>query len=108
MAAQSQAFADTLRRADLQGYYSTMSSFGVNSVDALLQLTMQDYSAVGVHSMEDRKRLFQLIQTLKSEASNQGSSRFVDSRPGLPSMLPRPPPVSSLPGSQSFSTLSAG
>jgi kinesin family protein 2/24 len=49
-----------------------------------MQLTMQDYGVVGVHSMEDRKRIlfltqdcrdsfnvsFQLIQSLKSEVPN--------------------------------------
>lgn len=39
-----------------------------------MQLTMQDYGGVGVHSMEDRKRLFQLIQTLKSD--NDTSKRI--------------------------------
>ena len=29
---------------------------------------MQDYSSIGIVSMEDRKRLFQLIQTLKSDS----------------------------------------
>ncbi|KAJ3389948.1 Kinesin-like protein kif24 [Lobulomyces angularis] len=35
---------------------SCLSGYGVNSVEKLINLTMQDYSAVGIVSMEDRKR----------------------------------------------------
>jgi hypothetical protein len=40
---------------------------------------MQDYGVVGVHSMEDRKRLFQLIQTLKSDFPNADTSKRISS-----------------------------
>ncbi|KAI8826217.1 P-loop containing nucleoside triphosphate hydrolase protein [Fimicolochytrium jonesii] len=58
---------ETLRQVELEQYYSNFSVVGINDVETLVQLTMQDYGIVGVHSMEDRKRKFQLIQMLKTE-----------------------------------------
>ncbi|KAJ1562295.1 Kinesin-like protein kif24 [Nowakowskiella sp. JEL0078] len=81
-------FGETLKRAALSHYYSSLSAFGITSVDSLLLLTMQDYTAVGVHSMEDRKKLFQLIQTLKNEYGNPASL-------AAPSSLPVPLPLPS-------------
>jgi hypothetical protein len=59
-------FLDTLRQAQLDDYYTSLTAYGVRSNDSLVKLTMQDYGAVGVTSIEDRKKLFQLIQTLKT------------------------------------------
>ena len=66
-------FLETLKRAELgkrrcqsgknksktvilDKYYGNLTSFGVQNLDALTQLTMQDYGHIGLHSMEDRKR----------------------------------------------------
>ncbi|KAL5032616.1 hypothetical protein BDEG_20706 [Batrachochytrium dendrobatidis JEL423] len=92
---------DTLQLADLEPYYSNLTAFGIKSVDQLMTLTMQDYGVLGVQSMEDRKKLFQLIQTLKSESPmlvDNGSSFHrtlpavsrLESRIPGPSMLPKP------------------
>ena len=43
---------------NIDTYYSGLVAYGVRSVDSLMQLTMQDYGVVGVHSMDDRKRLY--------------------------------------------------
>ncbi|KAJ2999571.1 Kinesin-like protein kif24 [Globomyces sp. JEL0801] len=51
-------FLETLRQAELDAYYSSLTAYGVRSVEALMQLSMQDYGVVGVHSMEDRKTDF--------------------------------------------------
>ncbi|TPX63285.1 hypothetical protein SpCBS45565_g06716 [Spizellomyces sp. 'palustris'] len=74
---------NTLQTVELDQYYSNFSCFGINNVDSLLQLTMQDYAIVGVHSMEDRKsepqarsgdiRGNSALQTLKSEFGSTGS-----------------------------------
>ncbi|KAJ3318539.1 Kinesin-like protein kif24 [Boothiomyces sp. JEL0866] len=48
-------FLETLRQAELDAYYSSLTAYGVRSVESLMQLTMQDYGVVGVNSMEDRK-----------------------------------------------------
>jgi hypothetical protein len=59
-------FLETLRRADLDNFYPNFATRGINNLEALAQLTMQDYSSLGVTSMDDRKRLFQLIQMIKT------------------------------------------
>ncbi|KAH6580139.1 hypothetical protein BASA61_009830 [Batrachochytrium salamandrivorans] len=93
---------DTLQVADLEPYYSSLTAFGIKSVDQLMTLTMQDYGVLGVQSMEDRKSMFQLIQTLKAEqplpvdggAAFQRSfplSSKLESRIPGPSLLPKPP-----------------
>ena len=61
------AFLDTLRKFDLEHYYMQLSLKGITNIDALSRLTMQDYSEIGITSMDDRRKLFQLIQTLKNE-----------------------------------------
>jgi hypothetical protein len=58
---------ETLRSAQLDHHYASFCYHGITQLDALARLSMQDYSMLGVNSMDDRKRLFQLIQTLKSE-----------------------------------------
>lgn len=58
---------ETLRQSDLgnaantDSYYSSLTAYGVRSVDSLVQLTMQDYGVIGVQSMEDRKRLYRKL-----------------------------------------------
>ncbi len=65
-------FLETLKRAELglalihychtifslfgaEKYYGNLTNFGVQTLDSLTQLTMQDYGLIGLHSMEDRK-----------------------------------------------------
>ncbi|CAG8590028.1 13640_t:CDS:10 [Ambispora gerdemannii] len=60
-------FLETLRRADLETYYPNFSTAGINDLRGLASLSFQDYAILGVTAIEDRKRLFQLIQTIKSE-----------------------------------------
>ena len=59
-------FRSQARQADLtlpcaDAYYGSLTAYGVRSVESLMQLTMQDYGVVGVHSMEDRKSNFIFI-----------------------------------------------
>ena len=49
---------ETLSSVDLQHYYSCLTEYGVTTVERLACLTMQDYSQIGIVSMDDRKRLF--------------------------------------------------
>ncbi|KAI8829020.1 hypothetical protein BJ741DRAFT_396457 [Chytriomyces cf. hyalinus JEL632] len=58
----SSIFTTTLVKAGLDHYFDNFMAFGIDSLQSLTLLTMQDYGVVGVSSMEDRKRLFQLIQ----------------------------------------------
>ncbi|KAG0379873.1 Kinesin-like protein kif24 [Mortierella sp. AD032] len=58
---------EMLRRSGLEHFYPSFSTRGITQLDNLVQLSMQDYNSLGVTSMEDRRRLFQLIQTIKAE-----------------------------------------
>ncbi|XP_068167477.1 kinesin-like protein KIF24 isoform X2 [Antennarius striatus] len=57
---------ECLRAVGLQSYYSSLSSVGVRCAAHLSRLTMEDYPILGICSMEDRTRLFQLIQIVKT------------------------------------------
>ncbi|KAF9183164.1 Kinesin-like protein kif24 [Haplosporangium sp. Z 11] len=56
-----------LRRSGLEHFYPSFSTRGITQLDNLVQLSMQDYNSLGVTSMEDRRKLFQLIQTIKAD-----------------------------------------
>ncbi|KAG0218460.1 Kinesin-like protein kif24 [Mortierella sp. GBA43] len=56
-----------LRQSGLEHFYPSFSTRGITQLDNLVQLSMQDYNSLGVTSMEDRRKLFQLIQTIKAE-----------------------------------------
>ncbi|KAG0254282.1 Kinesin-like protein kif24 [Mortierella polycephala] len=58
---------EMLRRSGLEHFYPSFSTCGITQLDNLVQLSMQDYNSLGVTSMEDRRKLFQLIQTIKAE-----------------------------------------
>ncbi|KAG0228206.1 Kinesin-like protein kif24 [Actinomortierella wolfii] len=81
---------EMLRRAQLEHFYPSFSTRGITQLDNLVQLSMQDYNSLGVTSMEDRRRLFQLIQTIKSEypdicgisSTTPGSSSLSSHSPG--------------------------
>ncbi|KAH9255041.1 hypothetical protein BASA81_006986 [Batrachochytrium salamandrivorans] len=83
---------DTLQVADLEPYYSSLTAFGIKSVDQLMTLTMQDYGVLGVQSMEDRKTEQPL--PVDGGAAFQRSfplSSKLESRIPGPSLLPKPP-----------------
>ena len=46
---------------------------GITHPHHLASLSMQDYSKCGVVLMEDRKRLFQLVQSTKASLTNGGA-----------------------------------
>lgn len=56
-----------LQEAGLGQYYGNFQAMGVNASN-LVNLNMQDYARVGITDLQDRKKLFQLIQLIKSEA----------------------------------------
>ncbi|GAA5801996.1 hypothetical protein HPULCUR_007456 [Helicostylum pulchrum] len=58
---------ETLKRSELDQYYNSFLSYGVSHLDALAQISMQDYGSLGINSIQDRKRLFQLVQTLRQQ-----------------------------------------
>ncbi|KAG7223416.1 hypothetical protein INR49_015519 [Caranx melampygus] len=57
---------ECLRAAGLQHYYARFTSVGVHHAAHLSALTIEDYPILGIHTMEDRTRLFHLVQMVKS------------------------------------------
>ncbi|KAB1252129.1 Kinesin-like protein KIF24 [Camelus dromedarius] len=56
---------ECLCEAELAQYYPHFTALGLHKIDELANVTMKDYSKLGVHDMNDRKRLFQLIKIIK-------------------------------------------
>ncbi|XP_007522918.2 kinesin-like protein KIF24 isoform X2 [Erinaceus europaeus] len=56
---------ECLCEAELAQYYPHFAAVGLQKIDELAKVTMKDYSKLGVHDMNDRKRLFQLIKIIK-------------------------------------------
>ncbi|XP_019113045.2 uncharacterized protein LOC104920354 isoform X2 [Larimichthys crocea] len=57
---------ECLRAVGLQRHYARFTSVGVHRVAHLSGLTMEDYHNLGIRSMEDRTRLFHLVQMVKT------------------------------------------
>lgn len=56
---------ECLCEAELAQYYPHFTAVGLQKIEELAKVTMKDYSKLGVHNMNDRKRLFQLIKIIK-------------------------------------------
>ncbi|NXN88232.1 KIF24 protein, partial [Bombycilla garrulus] len=56
---------ECLCEAGLEKYYPHFASFGLQKIDELAKVSMEDYTKLGVHDINDRKRLFQLIRIIK-------------------------------------------
>uniref|UniRef100_A0A8P0T884 Kinesin family member 24 n=1 Tax=Canis lupus familiaris TaxID=9615 RepID=A0A8P0T884_CANLF len=56
---------ECLCEAELAQYYPHFTALGLRKIDELANVTMKDYSKLGVRDMNDRKRLFQLIKIIK-------------------------------------------
>ncbi|NWW37699.1 KIF24 protein, partial [Panurus biarmicus] len=56
---------ECLCEAELEKYYPHFSAFGLQKIDELAEVSMEDYTKLGVHDTNDRKRLFQLIRLIK-------------------------------------------
>ncbi|XP_053557011.1 kinesin-like protein KIF24 [Bombina bombina] len=65
---------DCLCEAELQKYYPHFVSVGLHTIEDLAEITMKDYSSLGVHNMEDRKRLFQLIKIIQSVSADKSET----------------------------------
>ncbi|ORX51629.1 kinesin-domain-containing protein [Hesseltinella vesiculosa] len=64
----SSGFLDTLRKHDLDQFYSTFSMNGINHLQHLAQLSMQDYAQLGITDIADRRKIFSLIQLVRRDA----------------------------------------
>ncbi|XP_004428406.1 PREDICTED: kinesin-like protein KIF24 [Ceratotherium simum simum] len=56
---------ECLCEAELAQYYPHFTAIGLQKIDELATVTMKDYSKLGVHDMNDRKRLFRLIRIIQ-------------------------------------------
>ncbi|NXK39367.1 KIF24 protein, partial [Piprites chloris] len=56
---------ECLCEADLEKYYPHFAAFGLQNIEELAKVSMEDYTKLGVRDMNDRKRLFQLIRIIK-------------------------------------------
>ncbi|XP_041884655.1 kinesin-like protein KIF24 isoform X1 [Corvus kubaryi] len=56
---------ECLCEAELEKYYPHFAAFGLQKIDELAKVSMEDYTKLGVHDISDRKRLFQLIRIIK-------------------------------------------
>lgn len=65
---------ETLKQSELDHYYNSFLSYGITELDTLAQISMQDYGSLGINSIQDRKKLFQLVQNLRQNEYNVPSS----------------------------------
>ncbi|NXO11240.1 KIF24 protein, partial [Oriolus oriolus] len=56
---------ECLCEAELEKYYPHFAAFGLQKIEELAEVSMEDYTKLGVHDINDRKRLFQLIRIIK-------------------------------------------
>lgn len=56
---------ECLCEAELEKYYPHFAAFGLQKIEELAKVSMEDYTKLGVHDINDRKRLFQLIRIVK-------------------------------------------
>ncbi|XP_028915606.1 kinesin-like protein KIF24 isoform X2 [Ornithorhynchus anatinus] len=67
---------ECLCEAELEQYYPHFAAVGLQKIDELAKITMKDYSKLGVRSMSDRRRLFQLIKIIQiAQEEDQAASR---------------------------------
>ncbi|KAM3937523.1 kinesin-like protein KIF24 [Leptodactylus fuscus] len=85
----SSCLLECLCEAELEQYYPHFVALGLQKIEELAKVSMRDYSKLGVHSMEDRKRLFQLIKIIQSVAAEDISdSRTPPLQPGCVYLQP--------------------
>ncbi|NWV44402.1 KIF24 protein, partial [Grantiella picta] len=56
---------ECLCEAGLEKYYPHFAAFGLQKIDELTKLSGEDCTKLGVHDINDRKRLFQLVRIIK-------------------------------------------
>ncbi|NXY18876.1 KIF24 protein, partial [Atrichornis clamosus] len=56
---------ECLCEAGLEKYYPHFAALGLKKIDELSKVSVEDYAKLGLHDLNDRKRLFQLIRIIK-------------------------------------------
>ncbi|XP_034758401.2 kinesin-like protein KIF24 [Acipenser ruthenus] len=83
---------ECLSEAGLQRYYPQFTALGVRRPQQLSRVTMSDYPRLGVHDMQDRTRLFELVQIVKAlqgDMSGEGHDPHSPRRATLTRSTPR-------------------
>nr|XP_033791379.1 kinesin-like protein KIF24 isoform X2 [Geotrypetes seraphini]XP_033791388.1 kinesin-like protein KIF24 isoform X2 [Geotrypetes seraphini] len=82
---------ECLCEAELEKYYPHFVAVGLQDTEELATITMKDYAKLGVHNMEDRKRLFRLIQIIQNvqEEEDETSRNQQPLQPGCIYFLPQ-------------------
>ncbi|MGH0172300.1 UNVERIFIED_CONTAM: hypothetical protein FKN15_063039 [Acipenser sinensis] len=83
---------ECLSEAGLQRYYPQFTALGVRRPQQLSRVTMSDYPRLGVHDMQDRTRLFELVQIVKAlqgDMSEEGHDPHSSRRATLTRSTPR-------------------
>ncbi|CAI9717635.1 KIN-7M, chloroplastic [Octopus vulgaris] len=57
---------DCLREVHLERYYSSFLTHGISKAESLVKLTPRDYGAFGLNTTDERRRLYELINLLRS------------------------------------------
>ncbi|EGG21537.1 SAM domain-containing protein [Cavenderia fasciculata] len=73
MSADSDQLHEWLKLAGLESFYPNFVKRKV-TCESFLLFTMQDYGLVGINTLQDRKKLFHLIQQLKKQSSTPTSA----------------------------------
>ncbi|NXX95737.1 KIF24 protein, partial [Centropus bengalensis] len=74
---------ECLCEAELEKYYPHFAALGLQKIDELAKVSMEDFTKLGVHDMNDRKRLFQLIRIIKiMQEENVSDVSSQDFQPG--------------------------
>ncbi|KAG2235881.1 hypothetical protein INT48_008184 [Thamnidium elegans] len=63
-------FLDTLRKHELSQFYPTFSTHGITHLQSLAQLSLQDYSRLGITDTVDRRKIFGLVQSIRKESDS--------------------------------------
>ncbi|XP_041092342.1 kinesin-like protein KIF24 isoform X2 [Polyodon spathula] len=83
---------ECLSEAGLQRYYPQFTALGVRWPQQLSRVTMSDYPQLGVHDMQDRTRLFELVQIVKAvqgDKSGEGHDPHSPRQAALTRSTPR-------------------
>ncbi|XP_030048718.1 kinesin-like protein KIF24 [Microcaecilia unicolor] len=78
---------ECLCEAELEKYYPHFVAVGLQDTEELARITLKDYAKLGVHNMEDRKRLFKLIQIIQSVQEEEDDEANRNQQPRQPGCI---------------------
>ncbi|XP_060092594.1 kinesin-like protein KIF24 [Heteronotia binoei] len=92
---------ECLCEAELDKYYPNFTALGFRKIDQLAKVSVRDYAKLGIHSMKDRKHLFQLIKIIKilqaeEETAKKTKQRFQTGAVCFQAPVTRPGPCRQL------------